>query len=48
MVAAMTEGESGVASENPFTKPLVDRDSARRRATRLAVQFDVDELSFGS
>jgi hypothetical protein len=48
MVAAMTEGEPGVASEKPPTISLVDRDSATRWARRLAVQSDVGKLSHRS
>jgi len=48
LVAAMTEGELDVVSERAYTTFLVDRDSATRRARRLAVQFDVGELSLGS
>src|SRR6266540_5956690 len=32
--------------KEPPTAPLVDRDSATRRARRLGVQFDVGELCF--
>ena len=46
MVAAMTESEPGVRGERAsYNHALVDRDSATRRARRLAVQFDVGELS---
>src|SRR5205809_415124 len=45
-VASMTESEPGVESEKPPTSPLVDRDSATRRARRLDVQSDVGELCF--
>ena len=44
--AAMTKSELGVASEKTPTTFLVDWDSARRRARRLAVQSDVGELCF--
>ena len=40
----MTEGDPGVESEKPPTASLVNRDSATRRARRLAVQLDVGEL----
>ncbi len=33
--------------KEPTTKPLVDRDSARRRARRLEVELDVGELCCG-
>ena len=45
-VAAMTESDPGVESEKPPTTPLVNRDSATRRARRLAVQYDVGKLCF--
>lgn len=48
MVAAMTEGEQHGESEKTPKPRLVDRDSATRRARRLAVQFDVGELSHRS
>jgi len=32
----MTEDDPGIASENPPTMPLVNRDSATRRAGRLS------------
>ena len=41
MVAAMTESEPQVESEKSPITCLVDRDSATRRARRLAVQSDV-------
>ena len=47
-VASMTEGDPGVESEKAPTTPLVNRDSATRRARRLGVQYDVGELSFVS
>jgi hypothetical protein len=39
-VAAMTEGERDVLSEELPTTFLVDRDSATRRARRFAVKFE--------
>ena len=45
-VAAMTESEPVLRVKEPPTTPLVDRDSATRRARRLAVQFDVVDLCF--
>lgn len=42
----MTEGDPGVESEKPPTAPLVNRDSGTRRASRLAVEFDVGERCF--
>ena len=44
VVAAMTESEAVLRVKEPPTISLVDRDSATRRARRLAVQFDVGEL----
>jgi hypothetical protein len=46
MVAAMTESElAGIEMKNfPNVLPCVNRDSATRRARRLAVEFDVGEL----
>ena len=45
-VAPITESEPGVLSEELQTTPLVDQDSATRRARRLAVQSDVGKLGF--
>ena len=42
----MTEGDPGVESETASEAPLVNRDSATRRARRLDVQSDVGELCF--
>ena len=42
----MTEGDPGAASEKTPTASLVDRDTATRRARRVAVQFEVGELGF--
>jgi hypothetical protein len=39
-VAAMTEGELDVLSEELPTTCLVNRDSAPRRARRFAVEFE--------
>ncbi len=44
MVAAMTEDDPDVESEKSPTTSQVNRDSATRRARRLAVEFDVGEL----
>jgi len=44
MSAAMTENELCVESEQLQRHARVDRDSATRRARRLAVQFDAGEL----
>ena len=45
---AKNDGGTDVVSERTSTTPLVNRDSATRRARRLAVQFDVGELSHRS
>jgi len=46
MVAAMTEDDPDAESEKAPTTSLVNRDSATRRARRLAVEFEVGELRF--
>ena len=48
MVAAITEGELCRQSEKSPSLRLVGRDSAPRRARRLAVELDVGELLFCS
>ena len=42
----MTESEPGLVGERSYTSPLVDRDSATRRARRLDVQSEVGKLCF--
>ncbi len=44
MVATITESEPDRQSEKTPNLSLVDRDSATRRARRLAVQSDVGKL----
>lgn len=46
LVAAMTKSEPHMKSKKSSIMPLVNRDSAPRRATCLAVQSDVGELCF--
>jgi hypothetical protein len=45
MVAAITESDPGARVKQHPKTPLVNRDSATRRARRLAVEFDVGDLS---
>src|SRR5262249_10482362 len=46
VVAVITESEPVLSVKEPPTASLVNRDSATKRARRLAVQFDLGELCF--